>query len=178
MMGTLAAQASGTLTLADTLTETRTMQHAAPRRRALSLQARIALTVTLLAVLMLVIGALGLQGSYHANRANRDTYQNKLAAAMHIGDAELMIARTRMVLGGATSNVDAGTAQRLLARATEYFRASDDAWQHFVALIEAADQRREALRTAMLAFIAALKADDRAAAEKIGTVQLSRCSTT
>jgi methyl-accepting chemotaxis protein-1 (serine sensor receptor) len=93
-----------------------------------------------------------------------------------------MIARTRMVLGGATSNVDAATAQRLIARATEYFRASDDAWHRFVAqphesgeapLIEAADQRREALRSAMLAFIDALKADDRAAAEKIGTVQLS-----
>jgi methyl-accepting chemotaxis protein-1 (serine sensor receptor) len=182
MMQTLAANAGAAAALADNFDDSFARSQAAPRRRALSLQARIALTVGLLAGLMLVIGGLGLQGSYHANRANRDTYQNKLAAAMHIGDAELMIARTRMVLGGATSNVDAATAQRLIARATDYFRASDEAWHRFVTqphesgeapLIEAADQRREALRSAMLAFIDALKADDRAGAEKIGTVQLS-----
>ena len=47
---------------------------AAGRGRSLSLQARIALTVGVLAVLMLAIGAIGLAGGYRANRATRDTY--------------------------------------------------------------------------------------------------------
>ncbi|MDQ7978543.1 methyl-accepting chemotaxis protein [Paraburkholderia sp. SARCC-3016] len=152
------------------------------RRRAFTLQARIALTVALLAALMLAIGGFGLQGGYTANRANRDTYQNKLAATMHIGAAELLIARMRLVLGAATANVDDAVTQRQIARATEYLAQSDDAWRRFVgqphepgeaSLIEAANQHREALRNAMLAFMDSLKKGERAAADRIGTVQLS-----
>jgi methyl-accepting chemotaxis protein-1 (serine sensor receptor) len=63
-----------------------------------SLQARIALTMGFLALLMLIIGVLGLTGAYRANRANRDTYENKLTAATNLGNAEIYIARTRLVL--------------------------------------------------------------------------------
>jgi methyl-accepting chemotaxis protein-1 (serine sensor receptor) len=157
-------------------------RNAARHRRTFSLQARIALTVALLAALMLAIGGFGLQGGYQANRANRDTYQNKLAATMHIGAAELLIARMRLVLGAATANVDDAVTQRQIARATEYLAQSDDAWRRFVGqphepgeapLIDAANQRREALRDTMLAFMDALKKGERAAADRIGTVQLS-----
>ncbi|CAB3755555.1 methyl-accepting chemotaxis protein [Paraburkholderia humisilvae] len=157
-------------------------RYVAKRSQSFSLQARIALTVALLAALMLAIGGLGLQGGYQANHANRDTYQNKLAATMHIGAAELLIARMRLVLGAATANVDESVVQRQIARATEYLAQSDDAWRRFVGqphepgeapLIEAANQRREALRNAMLAFMDALTKGERAAADRIGTVQLS-----
>ncbi|MFC0399735.1 methyl-accepting chemotaxis protein [Paraburkholderia rhizosphaerae] len=157
-------------------------RYATKQRQSFSLQARIALTVALLAALMLAIGGFGLQGGYKANRANRDTYQNKLAATMNIGAAELLIARMRLVLGAATANVDDAITQRQIARATEYLAQSDDAWRRFVGqphepgeapLIEAANQHREALRNAMLAFMDALKKGERAAADQIGTVQLS-----
>ncbi|MFL9900371.1 methyl-accepting chemotaxis protein [Paraburkholderia fungorum] len=154
----------------------------ARRSQSISLQTRIALTMTLLAALMLVIGALGLSGAYRANRANRDTYENKLAATIHIGEAELSIARTRLVLGGVTAQGGAARAQEQIKRASEYFRQSDAAWRRFVdgvhepneaPLIDAATQRRNALRDAMNAFIDALKDNDQDKATKIGIVQLS-----
>lgn len=155
---------------------------AAGRGRSLSLQARIALTVGVLAVLMLAIGAIGLAGGYRANRATRDTYENKLTAAIHIGDAELLIARTRLVLGGAMVQLDDVRAQNQIQHASEFFRQSDDAWRRFVdepheageeTFIDAASGRRDAMRRAMSAFIDALKVHDRATAERIGTSQLS-----
>ena len=48
------------------------------RRKTMSLQQRIVLTMALLALLMTAIGVLGLTGAWRANRANRDTYENKL----------------------------------------------------------------------------------------------------
>jgi methyl-accepting chemotaxis protein-1 (serine sensor receptor) len=152
------------------------------RRKTMSLQARIALTMVLLAVLMTAIGVLGLTGAWRANRANQDTYENKLTAAVYIGNAELLIARTRLVLGGAMAQPDGPRAQEQIGRASEFFRQSDDAWRRFVeephesgeaSLIEAAGKRRDAMREGMRAFIDALKAGDRATAQKIGTSSLS-----
>ncbi|HEY1610856.1 MAG TPA: methyl-accepting chemotaxis protein [Paraburkholderia sp.] len=151
-------------------------------KRTMSLQARIALTMTLLAALMTAIGALGLTGAWRANRANQDTYQNKLTAAVHIGNAELLIGRTRLVLGGAIAQPDGPHAQQQIAHASAFFRESDDEWRRFVdephepgdaPLIEAATKRRDAMSERMQAFIDALKAGDRAGAERIGTVELS-----
>jgi methyl-accepting chemotaxis protein-1 (serine sensor receptor) len=159
--------------------------HPAPaqRRKAMSLQQRIALTMALLATLMTAIGALGLSGAWRANRANRDTYENKLTAAMHIGNAELLIGRTRLVLGGAMAQTDSARAQEQIRRANDFFVQSDDEWHSFVAkqheadevaLVEAAGQHRDAMRAGMQAFLDALKAGDRATAEQIGTSQLSK----
>jgi methyl-accepting chemotaxis protein-1 (serine sensor receptor) len=158
--------------------------NAASLRAAISLQARLALTIGLLAALMFAIGALGLAGGYRVDRANQDTYENKLAATIQIGNAELLIARTRLVLGGAMAHLgEANTnANEQIRHAVEFFRQSDDAWRRFVeqphepgevSLVLAATQRRDAMRGAMTAFIDALKANDRATANQIGTSQLS-----
>ncbi|MFM0479524.1 methyl-accepting chemotaxis protein [Paraburkholderia strydomiana] len=153
------------------------------RRKAISLQQRIALTMALLAALMTAIGVLGLAGTWRANEATRDTYENKLTAAVHIGNAELLIARTRLVLGGAMASADSAHAREQIGHAGEFFAQSDDEWRNFVAepheageaaLIAAAAQRRDAMRAAMRTFIDALKAGDRSAAERIGASQLSK----
>ncbi|HKT98945.1 MAG TPA: methyl-accepting chemotaxis protein [Paraburkholderia sp.] len=154
----------------------------AVRAKALSLQARLALTIGLLAVLMTGIGTLGLAGAWRANRANRDTYQNKLTAAVHIGNAELLIGRTRLVLGGAMAQPDGPRARQQIAHANDFFTQSDEEWRAFVdephepgelPLIEVASQRRTPMREAMRAFIDALKAGDGERAQRVGTVQLS-----
>ncbi|MEM5341201.1 methyl-accepting chemotaxis protein [Paraburkholderia azotifigens] len=150
--------------------------------KTMSLQQRIALTMALLAALMTGIGVLGLSGAWRANRANRDTYENKLTAAVHIGNAELLIARTRLVLGGAMAQTDPARAQEQIRHADNFFAQSDMEWHGFVtgaheageaALIDAAGQRRDAMRAGMRAFVDALRAGDRSSAERIGTSQLS-----
>ena len=87
-------------------------------RKAISLQQRIALAMALLAALMIAIGVLGLAGAWRANQATRDTYENKLTAAVHIGNAELLMARTRLVLGGAMAATDTARAGEQIGRAS------------------------------------------------------------
>jgi hypothetical protein len=147
-----------------------------------SLQARIALTMGFLALLMLIIGALGLTGAYRANRANRDTYENKLTATTNLGNAEIYIARTRLVLDRVALHPDAPDAAAQVARASGFFNDSDDWWQKFVQqahetneadLIADATQHRQALRSAVVAFIEAVKASNREQVDKIAMTQLS-----
>jgi methyl-accepting chemotaxis protein I, serine sensor receptor len=147
-----------------------------------SLQARIALTMGFLAVLMVAIGVLGLLGTNRANQANRDTYQNKLTAATNIGNAEIYIARTRLVLDRVALHPDDPKTQDQLQRATGFFATSDEWWKTFVeqphepneaALIGEATERRQAMRGAVSAFIDAIRAHDSAKVDQIAMTQLS-----
>ncbi|MFM2465583.1 methyl-accepting chemotaxis protein [Paraburkholderia sp. RL17-368-BIF-A] len=151
-------------------------------RKAISLQQRIALTMALLAALMIAIGVLGLAGAWRANQATRDTYENKLTAAVHIGNAELLMARTRLVLGGAMAATDTARAGEQIRHAADFLKQSDEQWRSFVnepheageaSLIDAAGQRRDAMRVAMRAFLDALQSGDRSTAQRIGVSQLS-----
>ncbi len=147
-----------------------------------SLQTRIALTMSFLAVLMVAIGALGLLGTIRANHANRDTYQNKLTAATNIGNAEIYIARTRLVLDRVALHPDDPKTPEQIQRASGFFAKSDEWWQTFVkqphepneaSLIGDATDRRKAMRDAVAAFIDAIQAHDAARVDSIAMTQLS-----
>jgi methyl-accepting chemotaxis protein-1 (serine sensor receptor) len=151
-------------------------------KAALSLQARIALTMGFLAALMVAIGVLGLLGTSRANRANRDTYENKLTAATNIGNAEIYIARTRLVLDRVALHPDDPKTAEQIARATGFFAKSDEWWQQFVkqphepseaSLIGDATARRQTMRGAVSAFIDAIKANNREQVDTIAMTQLS-----
>ncbi|WP_254067707.1 methyl-accepting chemotaxis protein [Burkholderia sp. L27(2015)] len=148
----------------------------------LTLRARIALTMTFLAALMVAIGVLGLLGTLRANEANRDTYENKLTAATNIGNAEIYIARTRLVLDRVALHPDDPTAADQIKRALAFFTDSDTWWQKFVdqahepgetPLIEDATARRRALRAEVTELIAALKAQNR---EQVDNISMTRHS--
>jgi methyl-accepting chemotaxis protein I, serine sensor receptor len=147
-----------------------------------SLQARIALIMAFLAALMIAIGVLGLIGVDHANRANRDTYENKLTAATNIGNAEIYIARTRLVLDRVALHPEDPKTAEQIERASGFFKTSDEWWQKFVdqphedseaSLIGEATARRAAMRGAVAAFIDAIRANDHTKVDHIAMTELS-----
>ncbi|MFM0204164.1 methyl-accepting chemotaxis protein [Paraburkholderia fungorum] len=147
----------------------------------ISLQVRIGLTMGFLAVLMVAIGVLGLLGTSRANRANQNTYENKLTAATNIGNAEIYIARTRLVLDRVALHPDDPKDAGLIERANGYFNESEQWWQKFVAqaheadeasVIDDASERRKAMRGGISAFIDAIQANDHVLADKITMTQL------
>jgi methyl-accepting chemotaxis protein I, serine sensor receptor len=151
-------------------------------KTAFTLQARIALTMGFLAALMVAIGVLGLLGTIRANHANQDTYQNKLTAATNIGNAEIYIARTRLVLDRVALHPDDPKTQEQIERASGFFAKSDEWWQTFVdqphepneaSLIGDATERRRGMRDAVAAFIDAIRTHDAARVDNIAMTQLS-----
>ncbi|WP_347557314.1 methyl-accepting chemotaxis protein [Robbsia sp. KACC 23696] len=153
-----------------------------PQKKGLSLQTRIAVTMAFLALLMLIIGAIGLLSTTRAIKSNRDTYENKLTAATNLGNAEIYLARTRLVLDRVALHPEDPSTPQQLTRASGFFKDSDNWWQKFVdqtheasesALIETASQKRQAMFAGVSAFINAIQAGDRATADKITMTQLS-----
>lgn len=135
-------------------------------RKEFSLQGRIAMTMSFLAVLMAVIGVVGLLSANRANQANRDTYHNKLAAATTIGDAEIDIARTRLVLDRVQFQTNETDRDQLIQRANHFFDRSNVLWHLFLSqshesdersLIDHATESRNALRRAVDEFIKAMR---------------------
>ncbi|QGZ66618.1 methyl-accepting chemotaxis protein [Paraburkholderia acidisoli] len=64
----------------------------------LSIQSRLALTMSLLSALLLAVGLFGIAGMTYSNDGNLDTYTNKLPSANFIGEAELSLQRERTAL--------------------------------------------------------------------------------
>ncbi|MGI4983652.1 MAG: methyl-accepting chemotaxis protein [Janthinobacterium lividum] len=148
----------------------------------LTLQSRIALTMFFLAALMVVIGAVGLFSTLRAIQSNRDTYENKLTAATNLGNAEIYLARTRLVLDRVALHPEDAHVDEQVSRATGFFKESDNWWRKFVeqshepgeaALIEAASERRQAMFSGVTRFIDAIKSGDTASADKITMTELS-----
>ncbi|CAM2151731.1 Methyl-accepting chemotaxis protein I [Pararobbsia alpina] len=148
----------------------------------LTIRTRLAFTVALLALLLTLAGVLGMISTSKANRANRDTYGNKLAAATNIDNAEIYIARTRLVLDRVALHPDDPSVAGQLSRAAGFFKDSDAWWAKFVAqpheddelpLIADTTQRRTAMRDAVTAFTHALESGDTASVDKIAMTQLS-----
>ncbi|MBB3257307.1 methyl-accepting chemotaxis protein-1 (serine sensor receptor) [Paraburkholderia bannensis] len=148
----------------------------------LTIRARIALTFALLAALLTVSGVLGFISTQKANSANRDTYRNKLAESTAIDNAEIYIARTRLVLDRVALHPEASTVPDQLDRASGFFRNSDEWWSKFqqmphepdeLPLIAKTTGHRTAMRDAVAAFTRALQAGDKETADNIAMTQLS-----
>ena len=148
----------------------------------LTIRTRIALTVSLLAALLAISGVLGLVSTNKANNANRDTYRNKLAESTAIDNAEIFIARTRLVLDRVALHPEATSVPDQLKRADGFFKDSDEWWEKFTAMPHDQDElpliaetaaRRTAMRNGVAAFTNALKTGDRASADTIAMTQLS-----
>ncbi|QGZ66785.1 methyl-accepting chemotaxis protein [Paraburkholderia acidisoli] len=148
----------------------------------LTIRARIALTFALLALLLTISGVLGFVSTEMANSANRDTYRNKLAESTAIDNAEIYIARTRLVLDRVALHPEAANVNDQLQRAAGFFKNSDEWWTKFTQMPHEADElpliartteRRSAMRDAVAGFTKALESGDRASADNIAMTQLS-----
>ncbi|MBN3858402.1 MULTISPECIES: methyl-accepting chemotaxis protein [unclassified Paraburkholderia] len=148
----------------------------------LTIRARIALTFALLAALLTISGVLGFISTEKANSANRDTYRNKLAESTAIDNAEIYIARTRLVLDRVALHPEASSVPDQIDRAAGFFKNSDEWWGKFqqmphepdeLPLIAKTTERRTAMRDAVSAFTKALQSGDKETADNIAMTQLS-----
>ncbi|MEZ0604313.1 methyl-accepting chemotaxis protein [Paraburkholderia sp. IW21] len=113
----------------------------------LTIKARLGLAMTFMAVLMIVIGALGLIGMRRSNEANRQTYSVQLPGVIAVGNMEIFVARERMALDrAALSPNDAKTASTI-ARAQGFRAASEEWWNKYLALPRDATEDRLAQDT-------------------------------
>lgn len=135
-------------------------------RAMLSIKTRLGLAMAFMAVLMIIIGALGLIGMTNSNEAARQTYSVQLPGAVAVGNMEIFVARERMALDRAALSPDSPGAASTIARAQGFRTASDEWWKKYLALPRDATedrlaqdigQKRRGMQSAIDDFIAAIK---------------------
>ncbi|SDC90118.1 methyl-accepting chemotaxis sensory transducer with TarH sensor [Cupriavidus sp. YR651] len=145
--------------------------------KTLTIRTRLILTVSVLFLLALGVGIAGLLGLRAATQAHESTYSNQLASALALAEADLSMTRARTALDRAMLYPDTPEFPKLLTRTEELMKRSDDAWKRYLTLPRDAEEealarevgikREAASRDGLGAIIVALRAGDRALADKI-----------
>lgn len=143
----------------------------------LSIRFRLNAALVLLAVLLAGIGTLGVVGMRASDATIKEIYSNQLASASLLGKAQLNAAIVRVSLDRVAFHPDAADVQTTLDKATAYRAKSEDAWERYKALPMSSDEahlaseveakRATLFRDGIEPLIAALRAHDAAAADKM-----------
>ncbi|TXD56101.1 HAMP domain-containing protein [Ralstonia sp. TCR112] len=102
--------------------------------KTLSIKARLALVLFVLAVFLAGVGALGLVGNMRSNAALKETYSNNLASTRALGQAESKLAQARTALDRAVTQTDAAKATDAIGRVNLQIQNSDKAWASYLTL--------------------------------------------
>jgi methyl-accepting chemotaxis protein-1 (serine sensor receptor) len=142
----------------------------------LSINGRVGLTSGLLAIMLVVIGCLGLYGMVTSNAAFHITFANQLPAVRDIGNTNLFATRERLALGAALDEMNTPGVDSTIANGLDFRKQSDQAWAMYMAIPHSAEsaalsdvvQAKRALLQAMLdKGYAAVRAKDTATARTI-----------
>jgi methyl-accepting chemotaxis protein I, serine sensor receptor len=110
--------------------------------KAVTIKARIALTVAFLAALLVATGVFGLAGMTHSDEAYEDTFTNAMPSAVDIGNAEMYVARERLVLDRAAFMAGTPEVASTLERAHQMRATSEMWWKKYLALPRNAEEDR------------------------------------
>ncbi|HEY4295621.1 MAG TPA: Tar ligand binding domain-containing protein, partial [Paraburkholderia sp.] len=120
----------------------------------LTINARIAVTIALLGVLLVFTGVFGMVGMAMSNRALHEAYNVDFASLVALGKSDTAMSRARFGLDWAVSNLNSPQLGMQLDRAQALMNESDSAWAAFrtlpktpelVRLTDELDTRRAAM---------------------------------
>ncbi|MBN9094582.1 methyl-accepting chemotaxis protein [Pandoraea pnomenusa] len=145
--------------------------------RSFSIKARLGITMALLAVLLILLGALGIAGMTRTGDALRETYANHLAATVALGKDNATLARTRAILDRVVLHPESPDGDKIAARARGMIKDANAAWATYQALPREAQEARLADEVArrratffdkgMNPMLAAIDARDRTAMDDL-----------
>ncbi len=110
--------------------------------RSFSIKARLGITMALLAVLLILLGALGIAGMTRTGDALRETYANHLAATVALGKDNATLARTRAILDRVVLHPESPDGDKIAARARGMIKDANAAWATYQALPREAQEAR------------------------------------
>ncbi|WP_086966919.1 methyl-accepting chemotaxis protein [Caballeronia glebae] len=111
-------------------------------KHALTIKARLGISMAFLGALLIAIGALGLTGMSHSNGAFQDTYSVQMPAAIAVGNAEMYAARERLVFDRAALLAGTPEVASTVERARMMRERADGYWKEYMALPQAPGERR------------------------------------
>ncbi|MEF9387024.1 methyl-accepting chemotaxis protein [Ralstonia solanacearum species complex bacterium KE056] len=151
--------------------------------KTLSIKARLALVLFVLAVFLAGVGALGLVGNLRSNAALKETYSNNLASTRALGLAEAKLAQARTALDRGIFETDPAKTTDAISRIQAQIDNSEKAWTAYQNLPystpeeekvagEAKKQRDLIIKGNIATAVEALKRGDKDAARQLAVEQI------
>ena len=138
-------------------------------KKALTIKARIGISMAFLGALLTAIGALGLVGMSRTNDAFLDTHAVQMPGALAVGNSEMYAARERIVFDRAALLAGTPEAASIIERSRMMRERADAFWKEYMALpqapgerplADASQDRRLALQRIVDQGLAAIAAND------------------
>ncbi|MDR5758776.1 methyl-accepting chemotaxis protein [Caballeronia sp. LZ035] len=104
------------------------------QRTRISINARLVAAMSFLALLLIVVGALGLTGMITSNNANRRTYSEQLPKSIAVGEMTIMVGRQRTSLDRAAIDPGSEDARNMYEKEKEVQVAAAAAWNKYLSL--------------------------------------------
>jgi methyl-accepting chemotaxis protein len=143
---------------------------------------RLLATLTLLGLLLMVSGVLGIMGMRGSNSAVAQAYTSDVAAATSLGKSNLNLTVVRTTLDRVLLHPEAADTGALIDKALNYLAVSDAAWKEYRALpasdaeatlsTAVADARAAMLHGALEPMVDAMRHGDHARADHIAMVDM------
>ncbi|MBC8637175.1 Tar ligand binding domain-containing protein [Caballeronia sp. EK] len=111
-------------------------------KKALTIKARLGISMAFLGGLLIAIGALGLTGMSHSNGAFQETYSVQMPAAIAVGNAEMYAARERLVFDRAALLAGTPEVASTVERARMMRDRADGYWKEYMSLPQAPGEKR------------------------------------
>ncbi|SAL24688.1 methyl-accepting chemotaxis protein [Caballeronia turbans] len=111
-------------------------------KKALTIKARLGMSMAFLGALLIAIGALGLTGMSHSNGAFQNTYAVQMPAAIAVGNAEMYAARERLVFDRAALLAGTPEVAATVERARMMRERADGYWKEYMSLPQAPGEKR------------------------------------
>ncbi|SAK94158.1 methyl-accepting chemotaxis protein [Caballeronia fortuita] len=111
-------------------------------KKALTIKARLGISMAFLGGLLIAIGALGLTGMSHSNGAFQDTFSVQMPAAIAVGNAEMYAARERLVFDRAALLAGTPEVASTVERARLMRDRADGYWKEYTSLPQAPGEKR------------------------------------
>ncbi|WP_061126440.1 methyl-accepting chemotaxis protein [Caballeronia catudaia] len=111
-------------------------------KKALTIKARLGISMAFLGALLIAIGALGLTGMSHSNGAFLNTYSVQMPAAIAVGNAEMYAARERLVFDRAALLAGTPEVAATVERSRLMRDRADGYWKEYTALAQSPEEKR------------------------------------
>jgi methyl-accepting chemotaxis protein-1 (serine sensor receptor) len=100
----------------------------------ITIRTRLIGTMTLLGLLIILIGARGIQTLRTSNDVLKDVYSNAMVSMKSLYESQIQVDRTRLTLDRVALQPDAANVPETLKRAQDFLDGSEKLWQKYLSL--------------------------------------------
>lgn len=148
----------------------------------LTIRLRLIGTMGVMAIMLTIGGLMGIYGVHNSNTVINQLFTNQLPSVQALAETRVNLLRSRSVIDRAVSHPDSATAAATIARAEDFLKKSDEAWNKYLSLPQDSEEKKvsdvvaaardDFLKKAYLPLLAALKAGNVEEADKFNVTSV------